>query len=146
VTTVAFDGKVMAADRFWAAVPGTGGDKTAEIGPLIMGFCGDCQHMRKAFNAVAAAIFGDDVEYDMEDSEVLAYNVDTGELTHWCGNLSYIVIDAPTAIGSGAAYAVGAMAAGFSAMEAIGVAAKYDANTKLSFGCTAHEVEDDDDD
>lgn len=134
MTTVAYDGKTIAADRFWGTCYG---DKLVRVGNLAIGFCGSA----KMFNRVVAYFTsGGDPPALGDDNEALVVNLVTGCARLYDGDMDWIDVVAPVAIGSGRAYAAGAMAMGASACGAVMLAGTLDAATKTDQGFTSFDI------
>ena len=67
-----------------------------------------------------------------EDTEALVMDLGTGECFEWgCDGFPILIEDRFTAIGTGAAFAIGAMAMGGTAIEAVEIASEWDNNSGL---------------
>lgn len=128
MTTIVADRKGMAADK---RLSGSGAvfkmSKLHRVNGSVIGFCGNAeqafQFMEWRRNPDAKPSFS---EPNFEALELTA----DGQMLWWGVEMIAIPIeDDHYAIGSGAAYALGAMAAGATVKEAIQIAAMYDANT-----------------
>ena len=75
-----------------------------------------------------------------DTNEVLVVNLATGKATLYDGDMDPLEVDAPVAVGTGRAYAMGAMSQGADAMDSVLLAATFDAGTKVDHGITAFEV------
>lgn len=134
MTTVAYDGKTIAADRFWGTCYG---DKLVRVGNLAIGFCGSA----KMFNRVVEYFTsGGDPPALGDDNEALVVDLVTGTARLYDGDMDWIDVDAPVAIGSGRAYAIGYMHQSMNAVGAVFAAATFDAATKVCHGITTFEV------
>lgn len=120
----------MAADKRITFAGGNAVFKTSKLHRVngsIIGFCGNpeqaLQFIEWRRNPDAKPTFSEPV---FEAIELTA----DGQMLWWGSEMMAIPIeDDHYAIGSGAAYALGAMAQGASVKEAIQIAAMYDANT-----------------
>lgn len=129
MTTIVCDRRGMAADKRISGV-GSAVFKTAKLYRVrgsIIGFCGNpeqaLQFIEWRRNPDAKPTF---TEPSFEAIELTA----AGELLWWGVEMVAIPIeDECYAIGSGAAYALGAMAMGASPRRAVQVAAQYDSAT-----------------
>jgi ATP-dependent protease HslVU (ClpYQ) peptidase subunit len=129
MTTIVCDRRSMAADKRISGV-GSAVFKTAKLHRVrgsIIGFCGNpeqaLQFIEWRRNPDAKPTFS---EPCFEAIEMTA----AGELFWWGTEMMAIPIeDAVYAIGSGAAYALGAMAMGAKPAKAVQIAAQYDSAT-----------------
>ena len=131
MTTIVWDGRQMVGDRqsTWGTTP-TLTRKVyrlshPEYGSWVFGSCGssaDCQ-------AFARWAHGNELKPNFTDLRVLAVNenCEVWTFSHE-GNWAKIGVE-QWAIGSGADYALGAMAYGATALEAARIAARLDINT-----------------
>ena len=128
MTTIVADRKGMAADK---RVSGSGAvfktSKLHRVNGSVIGFCGNAEQALQFIewrrNPDAKPTFGE------PNFEILELTAD-GQMLWWGTEMVAITIeDDHYAIGSGAAYALGAMASGASVKKAIEIAAMYDANT-----------------
>lgn len=131
MTTIVWDGRMMVGDRqsTWGTTP-TLTRKVYRVshpehGSWVFGSCGstaDCQAFARWAN-------GNEQVPKFTDLRVLAVN-EKGEVWTFSheGNWAQIGTE-QWAIGSGADYALGAMAYGATALEAVQIAAKLDVNT-----------------
>lgn len=134
MTTVCYDGATIAADRFWGTCYG---DKLVRVGNLAIGFCGSA----KMFNRVVEYFTsGGDPPALGDDNEALVVDLVTGTARLYDGDMDWIDVDAPVAIGSGRAYATGAMAQGADAVDSVLLSAVHDAATKADHGVTSFDV------
>jgi ATP-dependent protease HslVU (ClpYQ) peptidase subunit len=136
VTTVAWDGKTLAADRqvsSGSAVYRATGKLHAIPGGVI-GCCGSVPQIQRALNWIRAGMKGDAPELD----EFGAISVIDGEVAIW-DDETPIPIGAGEriAIGSGGSWAMAAMDFGKSAIEAVEYAATRDHDT----GCGVDSVQ-----
>lgn len=134
MTTIAYDGATIAADRFWGTCYG---DKLVRVGDLAIGFTGTAKMFNRVIDYLTAG--GDPPALD-DTNEVLAVNLATGKATLYDGDMDPLDVDAPVAVGTGRAYALGAMAQGADAMDAVLLSASFDADTKTDHGITTFEV------
>lgn len=136
MTTIAWDGRSIAADR---RLTGTGGVATVGKlfrlgGGVIMGGAG---HYSQVVEVVAWIKEGANPKKKPEFPEELAESSDLimvkpDGTCYWLTwpYLRQVKINEPfTAVGSGADYAIGAMAAGADARKAIQIAARFDPYT-----------------
>lgn len=124
MTTISYDGKSVVADRYWSCCYG---DKLALVGDKIIGFTGSA----RMFNRVVEYFTSGGKEPNIGDDEVLVVDVVTGQAALYTGKMDPIEVDCPIAVGSGYAFAMGAMAHGADAEEAVKIAALYDPSTKV---------------
>lgn len=134
MTTICYDGATIAADRFWGTCYG---DKLVRVGDLAIGFTGTAKMFNRVIDYFTT---GGDPPALGDDNEVLVVNLATGKATLYDGDMDPLDVDAPVAVGTGRAYALGAMAQGADAMDAVLLSASFDAGTKTDRGITTFEV------
>lgn len=114
----------------------TKGRKTKKY--LIAG-CGACEDVEAVLDWVeAGAIQEDKKKFGLDrDVDVSAISVDKkGVVRHYCGRLYPYKVQAPFhASGSGAHLAIGAMAHGATAVQAVKIAAQFDSGTGGKVNC-----------
>ena len=147
MTTVAFDGKVIAADTL--AVDGWGlksimEDKIRRGFDFFMGFSGDSYDVEKYWSCVKHFKLNEILSYDFDwfDREktilhALLVNVE-GKAWYMSGNTFVRCDHTFHAIGSGRGYAIGAMAYGSTAAGAVSIANRFDNGTNND--CRFYEV------
>lgn len=131
MTTVAFDGKVMAADSLqvgpWKCQ--TPCQKVfRDIGRFaLLGFAGTRSDIDPIIEWIERGMSGDEVP---DFSEISCLAVDR-EAKTWLfdHSPSPFLLDEPTAIGSGSVFAMGALLSGLNAQQAVEIAAKLDIYT-----------------
>lgn len=133
MTTVVYKGGVLAADRRVTELNHIHGTtrKIFKLTHCMIGFCGDFVEIQKVLEWVKGGFVGSPPEL-RKDAEVDAIYVDNSGNGFYIQSPDFILqpLDTPyMAIGSGAMYAKGAMAAGKSAVEAVKIAMIFDANT-----------------
>lgn len=96
----------------------------------IIGFTGPA----RMYNRVVEYFTSGGEEPDIDNDEVLVVDVETGQALLYTGKMDPMEMDCPVAVGSGYAFAIGAMAAGATALAAVEVAATYDPGTKIDCG------------
>lgn len=139
MTTIAYDGKTLVSDS-----QSTIGDQIYEVdcqklfpdvGPFaVLGVCGDYQAAMDVLKVIRDFNRIDHIR-DLDFKELnwkcamLGITHD-GQVWHYTDTFSFeLRPDISFAIGSGSDYALGAMAAGATAEEAVKIAARYDVNT-----------------
>lgn len=122
MTTIAWDGKVMACDSMVTSHHGQTTRKIFKLKHFVMGGAGDLTDILKAKELIREHGL---VELDGIGAEIIL--VDTENLRAWVYDQGYpIQIKKPYAVGSGGHYAMGAMAAGADARGAVKIARKLD--------------------
>jgi len=134
MTTVCYDGATIAADRFWGTCYG---DKLVRVGDLAIGFTGTAKMFNRVIDYFTTG--GDPPALD-DTNEVLVVNLATGKATLYDGDMDPLEVDAPVAVGTGRAYAMGYMFLSVNAKGAVFAAATFDAGTKTDHGITTFEV------
>lgn len=126
MTTIAFDGKNIASDSQCGGAYLDGGvRKVVKIGKSYYGVAGHLESMEQFFQWLRDG--GDKPKIEHDSFEGLEVR---GKSVYWWGEaLVPCKIRAPTAIGSGTQFAMGAMLAGATAKEAVKIAAKLDSGT-----------------
>ena len=140
MTTIAWDGRTLAADKqsTWGGTP----TRTRKIfrakhpdgRVMIYG----CAGLTQECQAYTRWIDGEIEKPDFTDISILSID-QKGRI--WYANQSMLwarIITKRWAIGSGCDYALGAMAAGKSAADAIRIASKLDVNTGLGVDTLSH--------
>ena len=128
MTTVVADRKGMAADMRAA---GAGAvfktPKLHRVNGSVIGFCGSIEQALQFIEWRR----NPDTKPSFNEPDFVALELTAdGRLLWWGSDMIAIPVeDEHYAIGSGAAYALGAMASGASVKKAIQIAAMYDANT-----------------
>jgi ATP-dependent protease HslVU (ClpYQ) peptidase subunit len=133
MTTIAWDGRTLAADRqsTWGGTP----TKTRKIfrainddGREVIYGCAGLAHECTAYTRW---INGEIKEPKLTDISIMSIDC-KGQIWHTNQTMLWTLIKVKQwAIGSGCDYALGAMASGKSAVEAIIIASKLDVNTGL---------------
>lgn len=144
MTTLVWDGRTLAADR--CRVSGRGSRQTCtklvDAGDYVLAICGDLGALPIMQRWLAAGAHWD-VRPEMEDNESrgLAVRKADGALFLVQGK-RLVLVELPagdqTAMGSGAPYALAAMACGKDARRAVEIAAMFDDGTGL--GVDAYDV------
>ena len=138
MTTIAWDGVTLAADRQitthdgYRIAPGWGMTKIFQHSDYLIGFAGIVEHWeryrRHAQTLSLAQVLEENLppEARLEESQfdVLIIGFDSQVYTDLSGLIVPSTADA-IAIGSGAEYALGALAAGASAARAVAIAARF---------------------
>ena len=133
MTTIAFDGKVLAADRRKTLGHGIirSGTKLYDCGEFVFGSCGDAAHgvvvaeWLKAGRPAEHPKLDDDCVFGIaiRKSDRAIFQVEDEQ---------FVLVqleDAQHAVGSGRDFALSAMALGMTAPQAIEFAARFDAGT-----------------
>jgi ATP-dependent protease HslVU (ClpYQ) peptidase subunit len=140
MTTIAWDGRTLAADKqsTWGGTP----TRTRKIfrakhpdGRVMIYGCAGLTHECQAYTRW---IDGEIEKPDFTDISILSID-QKGRI--WYANQSMLwarIITKRWAIGSGCDYALGAMAAGKSAADAIRIASKLDVNIGLGVDTLSH--------
>jgi ATP-dependent protease HslVU (ClpYQ) peptidase subunit len=134
MTVIVFDGKQMVADRRMSS--GNMHETVQKIhrlaGGVVVGFSGSVAHqgamlqwIKDGVNPEAYPGPAFDAEHPM-DAEMLVVNKWGQVFTFVGGPYLVEVLSRPVVIGSGAAYVLGAMAAGADAVRAVEIASQYD--------------------
>lgn len=133
MTTVVATRTHMAADTFFT--DGSRGTKIRRVGRSLIGYCGPVYQAIEFIAWVEAGMRGAPPLKDKDKSDHVGFVLlNSSGLYQMEGRGTLMPVDAEYwAIGSGADYAVGAMAAGATVEEAIEIAARYDPATKLPF-------------
>lgn len=135
MTTIAFDGTHFASDSRITAeyFVDNGAKKLFQMGDWVIGVCGNyakCLEFVQDFEE-----YGEEIDYTAYGSEdgmvVLMYNKKKKKLYRYDGCNRPIPFPFPASVGSGSAFAMGAMYHGATAKEAVQIAAKLDAGTGL---------------
>lgn len=131
MTTIATDGKSMAGDGLTTSREIVVGSSTRKVRRLpnggLAGGAGECDEIRAMIEWIGAGRQGKPPGF--KSTRVLVLNTDgTVDLFDSPTGIP-VRIEAPAAIGSGGEIALGAMDAGKSAAEALGIAAKRDPST-----------------
>jgi hypothetical protein len=132
MTTIAYDGKTMAADS-----QGSGDfieqieyQKIFENDRYVLGIAGDFGvTLKLKIWLLDSSESNKPVFSESEHMGALVYCKNRKELFFMDRNLVFIPCGIPSAIGSGGRYAMGAMLAGASAKEAVEISKKLDVNT-----------------
>jgi len=124
VTTIAYDGSSVCADRYWGSCYG---DKLTIVENKIIGFTGPA----RMYTRVVEYFTSGGEEPDIDNDEVLVVDIESGQAVLYTGKMDPLEMDCPVAVGSGYAFAMGAMATGATAEEAIKIASLYDPGTKV---------------
>ncbi len=133
MTTIAFDGQTLAADGgifLGDRIAGKNVKKIFELkgGGMWAGFAGDDPVGKKRIEWLNDGADPDKFpKIDGQDCSLMLVS-DSGSVSIVCAGV-ITDVDVPFAIGSGAEFAIGAMCAGASAMEAVEIAARNDAFT-----------------
>ena len=134
MTTICYAGATIAADRFWGTCYG---DKLVRVGNLAIGFTGTAKMFNRVIDYFTSG--GDPPALD-DTNEVLVVDLTTGKDTLYDGDMDPLDVDHPIAVGAGRLFALGAMAQGADAMDAILLASVYEPGTKTDHGITTFEV------
>lgn len=143
MTTVAWDGRMLAADRrsSWGGTPVQIDTKIIRARHpsgrvLLVGCCG----ITEECHAIREWLLGNREQPEVTDVRIMGVD-ETGHV--WVGSKPGFwapIGRRPWAIGSGADYALGAMAAGKSARDAVLIAATLDTSTGDGVTTLAHKV------
>jgi len=128
MTTIAYDGKSVVADRFWGTCYG---DKLTQVGDKIVAFTGAGYMYNRVIEYFTT---GGDPPALGDRNEVLVVDINTGQAVLYDNDMDPLEVDCPVAIGTGAMAALGVMAQGGDAMDAVLLAATIDASTKVDQG------------
>jgi hypothetical protein len=138
MTTIAWDGTLLAADRL-----GDSGGFAFEVSKIfelgdgrILGIAGDYA----VGSQIADYLAGVGERPDFEPGMFEGILIEDGEAYLMQSRLVPIPVKAPHAIGSGRDYAIAAMRMGGSAIYAVEVASEYDPES--GFGVEAYEIEE----
>lgn len=131
MTTVAYDGNTVAADRYWGTCYG---DKLSVVGTSIIGYTGPAHMYQRVLDYLSS---GGDPPDLSDDAEVLVVDTTTGRATLYDNEMDALQVEAPIAIGTGFQIALGCMLGGGNSMQAVKAAAEFDPFTKLGGGITA---------
>lgn len=154
MTTIAYDGKSIAADsQSTLSSEQIYQDECqklfADVGPFaVLGICGNLQDCRDVIEVVKDFTKIDQIRsLDFESLDwsccMLAVT-NEGSVWHYTGSSSFeLQPELPFAVGTGAAYALGAMHHGANAQEAVATAARFDIFTNMNIQ-VAHLVSPDD--
>lgn len=136
MTTVAFDGKTFVSDTRMVAEYYTDGScrKIFDIGNFVVGIAGEYSQCLLFVEEFKNS--GTDFNKAFPMSPVsgmtsMIYNKSNKKLYRYEGSGLPMIVKPPYAIGSGAAFAIGAMKFGASAEEAVKIAIKFDINSGL---------------
>lgn len=131
MTTIVADRKGMAADkRISFSAGGNSVFKTSKLHKVNGSIIGICGNVEQAMQFIEWRRTPDTKPTFSEPAFEAIELTAEGQMLWWGGEMIAIPIeDEHYAIGTGAAYALGAMAHGATVKEAIQIAATYDANT-----------------
>lgn len=130
MTTIAVNKTGMAADGracLDSQIATERAVKLYEDEDYIYGGAGDYISMSEAIGFLTGRISEDEVPETEEDFNLVRLDKKTGKISFTNKTLVWLEIDPPFAIGSGAGFAIGAMASGKSPKEAVKIACKFDA-------------------
>ena len=129
MTTVAFDGETLAADSLQVGqcIDQIHSEKICQHGSLIAGFAGEVQQGIIALRWLKDQSKPKPSPQDLKEMSALI--IRDGKAYHMSDMCELIPVGKPCAIGSGGEFAMGAMLAGATAIEAVKIAAKLDVNT-----------------
>lgn len=130
MTTIAYDGTNVVADRYWTTCYG---DKLSVVGALIVGYTGPAHLYQRVLDYLSS---GGDPPDLSDDAEVLVVDTTTGLATLYDYEMDALQVEAPVAIGTGFQIALGCMLGGGTAIQAVRAAAEFDPFTKLGGGIT----------
>lgn len=122
MTTIAFDGKTLAGDKMTGGAYIEGNEnKVRAIGKSVFGCAGDLENTHLFFKWLRDGGDQPEIKGDFEALEA------RGKQCWWYGTrLVRCKSTTPSAIGSGCQFAMGAMLAGASSIEAVKIASKLD--------------------
>jgi ATP-dependent protease HslVU (ClpYQ) peptidase subunit len=129
MTTIAYKDGVLVADTQATSGSWKRGTtvKIHRVGRLLVGFAGDLASCQRFLSWVKSGLEDDSPLEEGSEAFVIE---PCGRLTSWQGAIGHVMnFGEFYSTGSGCSYAVGAMAAGATAEEAVLVAAKYDVYT-----------------
>lgn len=127
MTVIAVKGKTMAADGLvtvYNTIVSSSYTKLLKHGGCIYGFAGGIREMEVAKNFIQG-LLDETFNLDLRNLDVLKLHPDgTVEALEYMNDVGFVVIplESPTAIGSGADSAIGALMAGASAQKAVKIA------------------------
>mgnify|MGYP000866684203 FL=1 len=134
MTTIAYDGTSIVADRYWRTCYG---DKLSEVGGKYIGFTGPAHLYQQVLDYFTSG--GDPPDLDT-DAEVIVVDARTGEVWLYDHEMDQLKTEAPVAIGNGYQIAMGYMFGGGNAEGAVKAAAVLDPHTKMDGGITEYKV------
>jgi ATP-dependent protease HslVU (ClpYQ) peptidase subunit len=133
VTTIATDGRVMAADGRTVGNGTILNDRSKKLYRLpdgsIVGGAGDADFLPKAVEELARSIRDEEEPALVKGDYALIRLMPKGQLLYYYEKLLPTVVFAPFAIGSGSAFAEGAMLAGKHPVDAVKIATLRDTGT-----------------
>lgn len=132
MTTIAWDGKTLAADTLVSRNDAVSGYsvKAFKRGPVLAASCGSMALGQRFRDWFRSGMQGDVPLLALDDDSACAIIIHDGRIIEWSGQQVPDVVAAPFAAwGSGAPYALGAMAAGATAEEAVRAAMMLDHHT-----------------
>ena len=100
--------------------------KIHKIGDAYVGLAGDVVNFQPFLDFIKAEGEGKDVDYPKLTDDFTALLIEDGQAMIYQSEGGPIHVDCPAAIGSGSPYALGAMAHGATAKEAVEIACMYD--------------------
>lgn len=131
MTTIAFDGVTLAADR--QVTYGTSKEATSKIyrlGDKLIGISGDACQAMVAIEWLTKGRKGRKPDLDrVEDVNLLVVDLKKKKCFYMDGNLMLLEIHPPVSVGSGSMAALAAMRLGCDAVKAIEVASEVDTFT-----------------
>lgn len=125
MTTIACDGKTMACDsrQIGAYIDNVKAEKIREFNGCLIGNAGDPAMLQTFISWLNAG--GDKSKKpDIDDNEFLMLK--DGKIYHYSKELNPVPTGTPSAIGSGASFAMAAMLCGKTPAEAVGIACQLD--------------------
>lgn len=134
MTTIAYDGMNVVADRYWTTCYG---DKLFEVDGKIVGYTGPAVYYSRVVEYFTGGVKTPDLG---DDAEVLVVDRHTGRVWLYDNEMDSIETEAPVAIGTGYQIAMGFMLGGGNAEGAVRAAAEFDPFTKLGGGITEYKV------
>lgn len=131
MTTIAFDGKILAADSrmIGSHIVQTRYTKLFRHKGIIWGFCGDTQYAPIFERWVKAGMRHDAKPKIREDSEFAVLLIKKGRAYYYTDEFEATPAGVPAAIGSGGDYAIAAMLGGANARRSVQIASRLDPNT-----------------
>lgn len=143
ITTVAWRAGVLAADKK-ASSDGTAWrvTKLRRTKTHAIAFAGNVANGLQFIKWFSDSVRREEYECPLnKETEALVMDLETGECEHWdCEGIPIPIEDKFAAIGSGAAFAIGAMSFGASAIEAVECASEWDNDSGLGVNYATSKV------
>lgn len=134
MTTIAYDGLNVVADRYWTTCYG---DKLFEADGKIIGYTGPAVYYSRVVEYFTGGVEPPDLG---DEAEVIVIERKTGRVWLYDNEMDSIETEAPVAIGTGYQIAMGFMLGGGDAEGAVRAAAEFDPFTKMGGGITHYKL------